>query len=285
MQDVSYTVWCAELLPMLDTSIQAPFEIRLDSIHGSLNLKRSIRATRCVALALCLLVPACGRNVPAFSQQTTVGFATGTRVKFPALTLAANDALIACIAWNIGTNPVTLSDTNTGTWAEVSGFPHHNTVTGNTIDIWYSVGHPAGSTTVTITYSGVSHANLASNLSHYTGIVTSTPVDIATSHDQNSNTSPWGTGTINTENAADALIGCAWNASGATGGSVVQTGTDGGTPNALTSITEGVNQLVAAYQIVSNTGKFGFNWTWSHASEGIGAIVALRGMPALKQTD
>jgi hypothetical protein len=240
---------------------------------------------KCVALALCLLVPACGRNVPAFSQQATAGFTTGTRVNFPALTLAANDALIACIAWNTGTNTVTLSDNNSGTWAEVSGFPHHSTVTGNSIDIWYSMGHPTGSTMVTITYSGSSHVNLASNLSDYARIASSTPVDIATSHDQNRDTSPWGTGTINTGDRANALVGCAWNASGANGSSVAQSGTSGGTPNALSSITEGANQLVAAYQIVSNTGEFGFNWTWSHASEGVGAIVALRGIPALKPTD
>jgi hypothetical protein len=235
-----------------------------------------------VAFAPCLLVLACGRNAPAFSQERTAGLTTGASVHFPALTSAANDALIACIAWNRGTDTVTLSDNNSGTWAEVVGFPHHNTVTGNTVDIWYSVGHPAGSTMVTLAYSGLSGVNLAANLSDYTGIAASTPVDTSTNHDQNSNISLWGTGTINTRNAADALVGCAWNSSGVTGSSVAQSGTGGGTPNALTSITEVPNQLVAAYQIVSSTGIFGFNWTWSGASEGVGAIVALRGTPASK---
>lgn len=221
-------------------------------------------------------MPPCTNNI-AFVQQTTAGGTSTTTLTFPAITVTAGSLLVIMVAMRkdlvFTISGITDNNLGTGSWVEATGFPATNI---SRYDIWYSLNHQGGSTTITANIPA-SADGVAGNLSEFSGVATSNAVDTqATKSTANSNEL---SGTVTTTNGCDLIIGGASTSSNTFDTGLIDYGASGGTPTGLTSSTSsGTGTKTVhrdgAYQIVTGTGNYGFQWTDSTSNQG--GIIAFK---------
>lgn len=110
-----------------------------------------------------------GGGGPTFVQ------ATANNTKVATLTVTAGDFLIVGYgSGNGGAQTPTIADTAINTWTPVSGSPNLDASNNATQALWWSIANGSGSTTVTITTTGVTFNGIT--FAEYSGIAAS-PAD------------------------------------------------------------------------------------------------------------
>jgi len=184
--------------------------------------------------------------------------------------VTSGNTLILSLGWQQGTGGGSLqavSDNNGGTWQSTM---LQSPGAGAAIQIWYSLNHPGGSTTVTATYSS-SVGGIAADLSEWSGIATVTAFDASAGTTGSSSTPS--TGVVTTTNANDLVVGAAAQM----GKLTISSGpTNSFTPlaDAVTSGSSGNINTMSAYQIESAINSYTTNWTMSGSNKWAGSIVA-----------
>lgn len=169
-------------------------------------------------LRLLLLIFALFATIPAKAAISIVqhtskdaGSVTSSTLAFGSNNTAGN-FIAVCI--RIGTEPsitITVSDSNSNTYASALQF---NDTTGiNTVAIVYAANIAGGANTITVSYAGGS-ATLRFSIAEYSGVVTSSPVDV-TGSNQGTGTA-LDSGSVTTTTNGDLIIGVMVNANGRT---------------------------------------------------------------------
>jgi len=204
----------------------------------------------------------------AFVQQTTAAAKSVTALAFPAITAAAGNALFVLVGVKSATVSISSITDNLGnTWTQVA----LRTGTSTREYIYYALNVAGGSTTVTVNFSA--SVTAAQNLSEFSGIATSSALDVAGAGAQaDASTSP-ATGSVTTANANDLVIGGAGQVSVET----VLTGPSNsfaGLSKANTTGGSGASNItqLSAYRIVTATGTFSTAWTVNNAQDWAGIM-------------
>jgi len=193
-------------------------------------------------------------------QQTTVHAAAVTSQAFPAITVAAGDALIATISGNASVTSFGISDNQGNTWVkaiDVAAVPG----VSNYYGIWYAFNCKVGSTTVTIT-SGAS-ANFSCNLTEWPSLYALDGTG--------SNVIPATTMTVTvgpTTNADDLIVALT-----VAGGTNSPTSGPTNSFTALTNPSPATAPVYAgAYQVENAVGTYSTSWTYP--SQSVGGVIA-----------
>ena len=242
-----------------------------------------IRRGLALAFSALLLFAGAALAAPAFVQQTgTAGTICSGTIAFSAITVVVGDALLVAANSEANTtNPCVtgISDNNGGTWssAVTTGGGAGHTCGA----IYYSLNHPAGATTVSVTYGGgsASCAN-AQTLIEASGLLSSGALDqTATSNNTSTTTITTGTPTT-TAQANELAFGFAANDYAGLCSTVTA-----GPTNSFSGLTcQGAqapstpyySTMPSAYLILSATGTPNTAWTTSATSSGDGAIATFK---------
>lgn len=158
---------------------------------------------------------------------TAVGWATG-----PAVTLKitlpnkslANNLLVFAFAYNNGITLSTVTDNNSNTWTNLAAAS--GTDGTNTFQVYYVPGAPAGTQTVTATFTGnngTNAPNVWGHVSEWYNVATSTPTDGANLN-AGAATSPYSPGSITPTTDGDLILCWGWaNPNSGTGSSTALT--------------------------------------------------------------
>lgn len=114
----------------------------------------------------------------AFVQAPTSLNTTGTSTSFGAITVGSGNFLYVGFRFGDPTTTPGISDNNSGSWSAVRTFS--TDLNGNVNTGWYSMNHPSGSTTVTIT--STNSATLRGSLFEFSGVATTSALDQQTSN-------------------------------------------------------------------------------------------------------
>jgi hypothetical protein len=212
----------------------------------------------------------------SLTAQTTASQGGGgaTSLVFPAITPAAGDLLVAMFRQTNTSDVVTGIADGHNTWRQLdTSSPVVDAVNSFTDSFWYALNAVNVSTIVTISYSAKIKSQ--GNLSSWAGVATSAAFERATNNAVTSTT--WQTGTLDTTNAADLIIGAVFAQAGAIPGTLSDYGTSGGTPTALSTPAQ---DTAFAYQVVSATGNYGFQYASSAGTTGEGIIAAFKAVVA-----
>jgi hypothetical protein len=189
--------------------------------------------------------------------------------------VAAGDMLAACI--HTGSAVTAVGDNQGNNWNVA------NPASNGGVSFYWVQAARAGTTTVTVTCSG-STAFCGVTVAEFSGMGN------ASVQDGMWNVSTFGTATtiqtntISTSGTNPELVfGCGLTDSVQTPSGLVDYGAGGGTPTAFTNqgqtSSSGGETLVGAFQSVSSTGPFGFQWTVT-SSPTLGAIAVFQPMSA-----
>jgi hypothetical protein len=202
----------------------------------------------------------------SFVRQATASISSGTSLRVPVGASAAGDTLVASIAVATGGSKsvVSVSDSAGGTWTKgpVGFLSGSNT----RIELWFRTGAPAGITTVTATLSAGAAAS--ANVSEWSGVASTSPVDAQAARGNASSTLA-STPSVTTSGAG-VVIG-AVNYLGSASSTLTTSGL-----TALTSFSVGTVNGRAAYRIVSAPGSQSAAWALASAAPSGAAILALK---------
>jgi len=196
-----------------------------------------------------------------------------------ALTLATGEnCIVLFVAMQTGTATNTVSDNNSGVWTEVTGFPVQDATLGIGIDIWISINHPSGSTTLSVQPStGFDNDEVLT----FSGVATSSAVDGHNSVDNQSSSGTLDSGLVTLSSSNDVVVSAVVASSGIyLSGTLANYGSGGGTPTGNYSYGGGsLGAIAQAYQILSSgSGTFGGSWGPGNSgnSPNLGGVVALK---------
>jgi LysM repeat protein len=203
-------------------------------------------------------------------QQTTTAANAVSASDLPPITVTSGDTLILALGWNPGVGNPSLSsvtDNDGGSWQSTT---IQTKSTQAAIQIWYSLNHPGGTTTVSVVYGG-NVSGLAANLSEWSGIAAASAVDTSTGTTGNSSTPI--TGVTSTTNANDLVFGATVQQSK---NSIVSGPTNSfiGLAHAVTAGSGGNASTQSGFQIESATGSYSTGWTMSGSSPWAGSVVS-----------
>jgi hypothetical protein len=201
-------------------------------------------------------------------QQITPVQLTSTSITGSITVTNAGDALVA--EYEILTNSYTASasDNNGGTWTTCGPLVN---ASGVTLEIYYSLNHNSGATTVTVGTLGASEGQVLA-IQEFSGVLTSSALDLCGATGATGNSTSPATGSNGaTSHANDLLIGAAALASSVT--------VSAGPTNSFSGLTAsnyGGGSLFPAYEVVSSTGTYSTGWTASSTSFWAGNLLALK---------
>ena len=189
--------------------------------------------------------------------------------------VAAGDMLAACI--HTGSAVTSVSDNQGNNWNAA------NPSSSGGISFYWVQAAKAGGTTVTVACSG-SAAFCGFTIAEFSGMGNASVQDGMWDVSTYGTATTIQTNTISTSGTNPELVfGCGITDSVQTPSGLVDYGAGGGTPTAFTnqgqSSSSGGETLVGAFQSVSSTGPFGFQWTVT-SSPTLGAIAAFLPMTA-----
>jgi hypothetical protein len=209
----------------------------------------------------------------ALVNQAAIGSAAATLSQAVTITSStAGNCLVAVIAVGSQTAALTsVVDSTSTTWTVAS--TGYNSGTNTRIEIWYRTNVPAGITTVTANKAATSR--LVLNVSEWSGVATTTPVDVASGSNTGVGNAS-GTAHVGpsqtTTNAEDVVIQGISYPSAATVSSV-----GGGFAAQMTSAASSTSQtLQAQYRLPVATGTYQATWTLSAAIASGYAGIALK---------
>jgi hypothetical protein len=176
---------------------------------------------------------------------------TSTSSPYTVTAPSSGNVVVGCFMNRSVTTVSSVSQTNV-TWTFVARAQSGNT----TSEIWWGVASGTGGTSVTITWA--SGTNFLSQVSEFSGVDTSSPVDGTATTNTNSTGTP-ASGNYTSSNANDLLFNCV-SASTSTG-----LGTPNNSFNLLRASTAGsggsTRALGDGYRIVSATGTYSTTWS------------------------
>lgn len=205
----------------------------------------------------------------AFVREASGTAATSTTLAVTITASTAGNFLVAVISNASGaTNPVTgVTDSAGNTWSlAIAGLLSGS---NTRCEIWYTA-NAASATSVTSTRATA--CNNSMNVSEWSGLTNTSPVDV-TGTSGNASGTPAPGGSVTTTNPDDLVIG------GLSWASSTTTTLTSGSFTALTG--QVANQrLAAAYQIVAATGTYQPTWTLSAAGTSGAATAAFKAAAA-----
>jgi hypothetical protein len=199
---------------------------------------------------LLLLLALC--SGAAFGQIALVTNNTaGTASPYTVAGPASGNVVVGCFMNRSVTTITSISQTNV-TWTFVARAQSSNT----TSEVWWGVASGTGGTSVTITWAA--GTNIAHQISEFSGVATSSPVDGTAATNTNTTGTP-ASGNYTSSNANDLLFNCV----------SASTNTALGTPNNSFNLLRattagsggGTRALGDAYQIVSATNTYSTTWS------------------------
>ena len=216
-------------------------------------------------------------------NQQILSVTSGTSGSFPSITVNAGDLLVVQCGGLEGLNASAgVTDSKSQTWIHPTGcsgsqstFPVEDHFGFTTFyDYWYFYNAAAGATTVTINYA-TGDAFLSCNLVEMPSVLTTNPFDACATNYSSTAVTTQPTGLVTTTNANDVLIGGALARNNTTYGTgLIDYGAGAGTPTALTNYGTAGNNATSngAYQSLSSTNNYGFQWTITSAGVAGGAV-------------
>jgi hypothetical protein len=201
--------------------------------------------TRRSFLGLLLAAPLMGQI--SLVNNNTAGTASPYTVTAP----TSGNFLAGCFMNRAATTITSISQTNV-TWTFVARAQSSNT----TSEVWWGVASGTGGTSVTITWAA--GTNIAHQISEFSGVDTSSPVDGTATTNTNTTGTP-ASGNYTSSNANDLLFNCV----------SASTNTALGTPNSSFNLLRattagsggGSRALGDAYRIVASTNTYSTTWS------------------------
>lgn len=238
-----------------------------------------MRAKALAAVAILVLLCAMLPAASAFVQAPTAIDTSGASAAFGSITVTAGNLLI--VGMRLGGNvTVTVSDTKSNTWTQITGASLQNNADGDSVYLYYAKSAAGGATTVTLTPSG--SVSIRANLFEFSGLDTSSPEDQANKNDQAAGTAAT-SGNITTTQAAEMLVGFASNGSTQTGTYTAGTlGSGTGTiPSGGTS-----SKTAMMYHAESSTGTYSSTINFSNLNPDVvyGSIASLKDSGGVSST-
>ena len=197
------------------------------------------------------LAAACG-SAQSLVTNNTIGSTSPYTITAP----ASGNVLLGCFANRNSTNTTITSVSQTNvTWTFVGRV---NSQSSNSVEIWYGVASASAGTSVTITWAAGT-TTLIHQISEWSGVNTSSPVDAALISNTVTGVSSISSGNYTTTNANDVMISCVQG----TGGTNPSTPTNSFTQLQVGNAGSGGSSrnFGTAYRVVASTGTYSTGWT------------------------